>query len=160
MSNTIGFGTEVVEPVPSIQESPFLSGVFTRVDGEGFCAFHRTPGGSQSSTHKTSEEAEQRLEEMTTFHREFWEEKVRWAENGDRRERDGAHVLRINGKHFMAKPGDTGQGFGGRRFVWQDLKTLQNFESSNVWHQGTIPPDFRDRLPDNAVWLENTSAVG
>lgn len=159
MSNTVGFGTEVLEFVPDAKDAPFLSDVYTRADGKGYVAFSRSPGGSQASPAKTLEEANARLAEMRKFREDFWLEKVRWHENGDRTDR-GEHCLRINGKHFVAKPGERGHGFGGRRFVWQDLTTLQNFESSNVWHQGDIPPEFRDRLPDNAVWLENTSAVG
>lgn len=77
----------------------------------------------------------------------------------------------VNGVHFIAggwcdkEPayGTTRDlGFGGRKFVVKFTsgpnkdKILTTYD---MWHQGKIPERFRDRLPDNAEFVENTSAV-
>lgn len=85
----------------------------------------------------------------------FWEEKVFWAESGDRTP-EGSHTIRIGGHHYVAEPGiikpQGFMGFGGHRISWRD-NTGQTYESNNVWHQGEIPESFRERLPSNAVWV-------
>ncbi len=77
----------------------------------------------------------------------------------------------VGGTHFIAgawtaEPPAYGtekyNGFGGRKFVVGFTagpnagRTLTTYD---LWHQGPIPAHFRDRLPDNAVFVENTSAV-
>lgn len=64
------------------------------------------------------------------------------------------HALRIEGVHWMGKAGDKGQGCGGRTFRIRMLDTGEEFETSNLWCQGNIPPHFRDRLPDNAEFVK------
>ena len=84
----------------------------------------------------------------------FWQEKVRWAANGDRTP-DGAHTLRIAGQHYIALPGiNTGigsLGFDGAVFRWRDI-TGAEYVSNDVMSQGSIPAALRDLLPDNAEW--------
>lgn len=69
-------------------------------------------------------------------------------------------VARIDGEHYTlhpdAAPGDF-QGHGGRQMtaLMHDGRIIS---SRNVWHQGTIPPRWRDRLPDNAIWQPYESA--
>lgn len=46
------------------------------------------------------------------------------------------------------------QGFAGRRFRIRFLETGEIIETTNLWHNGTIPDEFRDLLPDNAEFVE------
>lgn len=48
-------------------------------------------------------------------------------------------------------------GFGGRRFDIELLSTGQKFTTHNLWGGGQIPDRFRDRLPDNARFLNGAS---
>lgn len=79
-------------------------------------------------------------------------------------------MVRVNGIHYvigdehLAKPGDTKwspfmhrkemRGHGGRKFVihFHDGRIV---ETTNLWCQGDIPAQFRDRLPDNATFLNS-----
>lgn len=85
----------------------------------------------------------------------FWLEKASWAENGDRTP-EGQHCIRIGGHHYVAMPSlvkpEGLMGFGGRIMRWADRRG-GIYRSNNVWHQGEIPMEFRDRLYDNARWL-------
>jgi len=83
----------------------------------------------------------------TDSHDAFWEEQLT--------DRDGALV--IGGCHYRAKPDlpDNRRdcaGFGGglHRIRLADGEVI---ETRNLWHQGIIPPAFRDRLPDNAEFI-------
>jgi len=77
--------------------------------------------------------------------------------------------VRVGGAHFLIgpepEPGERRQdsrdfGFGGARFVirFTDMATRPREEvevvSHNLWSQGTVPARFRDRLPNNAIFLE------
>ena len=163
-----GMFCEVIEDVPSWEDAPHFAGILTRADDSPhgrYFAYHRTPGGSSGSTHSTIAEAEAALQEKIDFHNKFWQEKVEWHNNGDRTPQ-GSWCLRINGNHYVCKPGEKGMGFGGRTFRWQMLAEMDSggnapvYVTNNMWYQGAVPPDWRDHLPDNAVWVENTSAVG
>ena len=63
----------------------------------------------------------------------------------------------VNGEHFMI--GDEGptvfRGMGGRRYtiLFNDGRLV---DTRNLWHQGTIPGEFRLLLKDNAVFSEDT----
>ena len=85
----------------------------------------------------------------------FWEQKVLWAENGDRTP-EGAHCIRIDGMHHTAVPGIVKpqgfMGFGGRRLRWKDSAGVVH-ETNNMWCQGDIPRKFLAQLPDNAEWV-------
>lgn len=97
------------------------------------------------------------------FHCNYWVERLKETAEHER--------VVVNGTHFIAggwwdkEPafGTTRDlGFGGRKFVVRFTagpnvgKTLTTY---NMWHQGKIPAHFRGRLPDNAEFVENTSAV-
>ena len=47
-------------------------------------------------------------------------------------------------------------GFGGRRYKFR-MNDGRELESNDVWTAGTIPPEWRDDMPDNAVIMENNS---
>lgn len=91
----------------------------------------------------------------------YWVNLIRKTEAGDR--------VIVGGVHFIAGDWNPQRptngkfaGFAGRKFVVRFTdgpnkgKTLTTY---NLWHQGPIPERFRDRLPDNAEFVENTSAV-
>ncbi|MFD7868020.1 hypothetical protein [Streptomyces sp. NPDC059783] len=94
----------------------------------------------------------------------FWEEKVRWSENGDEMPAHGRHaaapVARVNGWHYIVKAYNTTTpaqylGFGGAVFVFR-FEDGTELTSNDVMCQGEIPAHFRDRLPDNAVIVPQT----
>lgn len=47
----------------------------------------------------------------------------------------------------------SGRGFGGRRFLIRFHDGRGEVVTTNLWHNGEIPLLFRDRLPDNAVFI-------
>lgn len=99
---------------------------------------------------------DQYLDETGQFSEDlFWEEKVLWANHGDRSP-EGFHCIRNAHHHFVAEPGifpPTGfMGHGGARMRWVGSDGVV-YESNDVWAQGEIPERFRDQLPDNAEWV-------
>lgn len=70
--------------------------------------------------------------------------------------KDDAETVRVNGKHYMdggsTELTSSRNGFGGSLFrvKFHDGRYL---ETNNMWHQGTIPDHFKERLPDNAVFV-------
>lgn len=78
------------------------------------------------------------------FNCHFWLKKVV--------SRDEPGVVRAGGIHYtIGKEGEAFPGFSGQRFVvvFNDGRRV---ETTNLWHQGTIPERFRERLPDNATF--------
>ena len=67
---------------------------------------------------------------------------------------DEPESIRVDGCHYRTGP-ETGpawpRGMGGRRMqiTWLD-DSRPPTTSTNIWSQGRIPDQFRDRLPDNA----------
>ncbi len=68
---------------------------------------------------------------------------------------DEARRVIVGGEHFMIRLEETGpfKGFGGRQFavLFLDGRIV---ETSNLWHQGTVSEQFREMLPDNAVFIQ------
>lgn len=78
---------------------------------------------------------------------------------------DRSHAVVIGGEHYRIRPDLPERdrdcaGFAGRlhriRFYSDPRKII---ETRNLWHQGTIPPAFRDRLPDDAEFVREQDAV-
>lgn len=68
---------------------------------------------------------------------------------------DPAREVIVNNVHYML--GTTGgpnsmRGFGGRRWRIQ-FHDGRLIETTDLWYQGTIPPKWRERYPDNAIFL-------
>ena len=88
--------------------------------------------------------------EGNCFECSFWLERVRWGEENDR-----TQVI-VNGHHYTIGIDDSNdfgpKGFGGRQFVVQFFDG-RLISTNNLWSQGTIPNQFREILPDNAVFL-------
>lgn len=63
--------------------------------------------------------------------------------------------VRVNNNHYQIGNG-TGpspwRGFGGQTFKIQFFDGRQE-TTTDLWHQGTIPPIWRDRLPNNAEFV-------
>ncbi|MEV8636430.1 hypothetical protein AB0395_32735 [Streptosporangium sp. NPDC051023] len=58
----------------------------------------------------------------------------------------------VDGEHYLIGDGaDSFRGFGGRRhdIEFFDGRTVT---TRDLWHQGTVPPKWRERYPDNAKW--------
>ncbi len=116
-------------------------------------------GASRSIGHLTSAEAVADLTETVTNTWDFWQEKIRWRNNGDVTLRDqfskgGEPVVRVDHHHYVIgepqpNPGP-GHGHSGRlfRFTMRDGSVV---ESRNVWSQGEIPRELWEQLPDNAL---------
>jgi hypothetical protein len=83
------------------------------------------------------------------FSCDFWREKLIIKDNES--------VFRINGEHYQL--GGEG-GFGGRKFTIKRFDTEKVIETNKLWSQGEIPKHFRDRLPDNAEFIETPKAIG
>lgn len=51
------------------------------------------------------------------------------------------------------------KGFGGRRFRIK-FNNGEIIETTNLWHNGVIPDEFRNVLKDEAVFIETTKEGG
>lgn len=92
---------------------------------------------------------------LDPFVTQFWDEKVTWRENGDRTGK-GEQVIRAGGQHYVVGPDDDPlPGFSGHSFTFRLNDGDDLVQTSNLWHQGAVPPGYADQLPDNAerVWL-------
>lgn len=139
-----------------------------------FAAHYRYEGGGGSTHWCTTEaEAQASLDESAAIVERSCATKLAYKEAGDRSidDRWGTrppkisprrNVLRIDGHHYIAAWEGTpnvgyrqGLGYGGRVFRWRWLDEPEGTRhtSNNVWFQGQIPAHWRDRLPDNAVWV-------
>ena len=80
------------------------------------------------------------------FSCDFWEQKV---QKGDR--------VVIDGHCYWIGPEKKGpyefSGFGGRRFHIR-FKDGSEVITHNLWSNGDIPEHYRDRLPDNAEFIQ------
>lgn len=103
-------------------------------------------------------------------------EEIYWSNNDefnqdrlDRITKDPDRYLIVNHQFYSLGPGNRG-GFGGRKIQFQRIKgwtvgpdhpkggttNLGPIETTtDLWYSGVIPPAWRDRLPDNAVFLDN-----
>lgn len=78
----------------------------------------------------------------------FW---VKHLEGGDGQER-----VRIDGKHYIIGEETDApknyRGFSGEKFVIR-FHDGREVTTTNLWGNGDIPPHFRERMPDNAVFV-------
>lgn len=71
-----------------------------------------------------------------------------------------AHV--IDGSHYAAGiigGPHGGGGFGGRVFVMEEIATGAISCVNNLWHQGEVPPSWRDRFPDTHRFVDGWTWV-
>lgn len=107
----------------------------------------KTCGKFYSMTHTT------RKDDGMCFTCSFWTD--RWGRHETQKDKQHPEAISfiVNGGAYIAyhTPGDTrGMGFGGSLFIFERLDTGERIESRDVWHQGTVPNNFRKQLPDNA----------
>lgn len=70
-------------------------------------------------------------------------------------------IVRVGGIHYMydsrlpwVEGVKVGLAFGGRVFNIKFLVADQIVKTNNLWYQGEIPACFRERMPDNAVFVK------
>lgn len=87
------------------------------------------------------------VEESRDDHDSMWKAGGRADQSGP-----GERVV-VDGEHYRIGAGKTTfRGFGGRRF---DIEFLdgRKVTTRDLWHQGVIPPKWRERFPDNARFV-------
>jgi hypothetical protein len=64
---------------------------------------------------------------------------------------DDSSVI-VNGNHYRIGKSTSFKGYGGHKFT---IKFFDGrvVETNNLWSQGTIDSEWRDRLPDNAEFV-------
>jgi hypothetical protein len=85
----------------------------------------------------------------------FWEEKVALRKIND------PNAVVIKGKHYyMGKEEKQSEyelrGFGGQEFNFRFLSGKQKgkiIKTTNLWYNGEIPEQFKDKLTDNAKFV-------
>lgn len=75
-----------------------------------------------------------------------------WTNNIGKAARD-RNVYIIDGWQYSGNHGERGDGFGGRHFLIE-TNDGRRIETWNLWCQGDIPERFRDRIPNNARFLD------
>lgn len=106
--------------------------------------------GRLYSTHYV-DNIRKKLKEQKVCHTcNFWREYVE--------KKDAPQIARINGTHYWSNPKTESKsqflGFGGRltHIRWNDGREV---ETNDLWYQGAIPDRFRERLPDNAIFVRD-----
>lgn len=100
------------------------------------------------------------LRESYCFSCNFWQDLVE-----EQLTKLDIYFLRIKGHHYQTHKEEKHRrytkynGFAGRQFIIKLDDTEEIFDTYNLWHQGKIPEHFRDRLPDNAEFVEDKSWV-
>ena len=81
------------------------------------------------------------------WHIDFWNEQV---DN-----KDDPKIVRIDGVQYRigSKNQDSFRGYSGREFRIK-LFNGDIIETTNLWHNGDIPEEFKELLPDNAEFQE------
>lgn len=70
--------------------------------------------------------------------------------------KDRADVVRVKNTHYQigtARTPSRHNGFGGHRFKIR-FHDGREVETVDLWCQGGIPDRFKERMPDNAVFLD------
>lgn len=144
---------------------------------DGFVVQHITPGLTSSKWYATRDEADVALEAMRANGtcRECGDVLRIDYEEGTKREiidkqvcigclvwleivaarNNPTHVVVDGDRYHIAdeKAGKHFRGFGGSRFYIR-FHDGREVVTTNLWSSGTVPPFFRDRLPDNAVFVK------
>lgn len=80
-----------------------------------------------------------------------------WMEKCHPSMRDSPMTVRVDGTHYRIGPENQSRlafrGFGGREFIIQ-FDDGRKVITTNLWCQGSIPEDFKDALPNNAIFLK------
>lgn len=95
------------------------------------------------------ERKERMLQKHYCFNCDFWDEANK--SKGNKR-------IIINGQKnsdggWVGKNYEGFKGHGGHVFYIEWLESGEVFKTNNLWHQGEIPPEFKDKMPDNAKFI-------
>lgn len=86
------------------------------------------------------------------FNKLYWIEKVRFYQNNPNKS------VAIDGDLYYIDDEDSEdkgyKGFGGRRFVIRIKDSGKIIVTTSLWHNGKIPEEFRDQIPDNAEFIK------
>lgn len=86
------------------------------------------------------------------FQIDFWNDNVE--------AKDKPRIARIKGEqYYIGKENQNGfRGFCGRKFC---IRFLDGREvvTTNLWYNGVIPEDFKERLSDNAEFIKDKDVV-
>jgi hypothetical protein len=146
------------------------------LDDDKWYARMESEGGSQATkAYDTEAEAEEQVMEYVNFRRAFWDEYLKAHINGDMtlpdpksvrsvKDRGGRLCVRVDGHHYVVghEPSKQelesnrqygGLGHGGREFKIR-MHDGREIVTRNLWGQGKIPLEYREVLPDNAVFIE------
>lgn len=79
------------------------------------------------------------------FTKKFWNNIV---------EEKDEHVV-VDGTCYAIAPAPINgfYGFGGRKFKIKMFDTREVIETNNLWCQGEIPAEYREKLPNNAKFI-------
>ena len=77
-------------------------------------------------------------------------------------EHDRTQCFVVDGEHYQLggqteKTPSHYRGFSGRRFVLQRLATGERTTTVDLWGQGTVPERFRERMPDDAIFVREST---
>ncbi|MEV0556320.1 hypothetical protein AB0I27_23060 [Streptomyces sp. NPDC050597] len=141
----------IVEKLPSNGNTRRSIGEFTE-DGMGGSAMRATYSVKQDDgTHKVFQ-LTLSCEESTDHEDGFW------GPGGTRDGDDPAKRVVVAGEHYVLgddKPDypKAFKGFGGRRFAIEFLDG-RRIVTHDLWHQGVVPPKWRERYPNNARFVQ------
>ena len=84
------------------------------------------------------------------FNDKFWLLKIR-----DINKAPEKFAIVKNNLYYIANENDRDsfRGFDGRKFIIK-FNNGRQIITTNMWHNGTIPEKFRNRLPDNAIFID------
>jgi len=95
------------------------------------------------------------LEEDLCFSCSFWVRHIYEYRNGKKVVIDGnMYSVGVEVRERFAF-----KGFGGRQFEIQMKDSGKSFITSNLWHNGQVPDRFREKLPDNAVFITDNEVI-
>lgn len=104
----------------------------------------------RSAAHSTREAAQAQMDEHEEFHRKFWAERAEKVKTNPKACAIDGHVYQVGEEHPYRAPELLG--FGGRQFfIARHDGTL--IETRNLWYSGEIPSAWRERIPDNAEFV-------
>ena len=83
------------------------------------------------------------------FSCDFWRERYEYDQSHP------GEGLVIDGTHYYIEDENSNsafRGFGGAKFIIQ-YNDGRVVKTTNLWCQGEVPPEWRDKFPDNAKFL-------
>lgn len=101
---------------------------------------------------------------MSDYNKEFWDNLLN-KEVKNRVIVKGQHFTHRGFKdlskctHLKRRAEESFLGHGGRLFKIKMLSDGQIVETNDLWYQGEIPQEYRDRFPDNAEFVKEERKI-